>query len=69
MQDLHTENHKTLLTEILKTQGRLSGSVVKHLHSAQGATQGSWDRVPYQAPHMEPCFSLCLCLCLSLMNK
>ena len=34
--------------------GRLGGSAVECLHSAQGAILESRDRVPYQAPCMKP---------------
>ena len=40
--------------------------------AAWGVILGTRDRVPHQAPCMEPAFSLCLCLCPSLsvsMNK
>ena len=52
--------------------GCLGGSAVGHLPSAQGVTPGSWDRVPRQAPCLEPaspsaCVSASLCVCL--MNK
>ena len=42
--------------------GRLGGSVVEHLPSAQVVTPRSWDQVPHRAP----CLSLCLGLCLSV---
>ena len=34
--------------------GHLGSSVVEHLSSAQGVIPESWDRVPHQAPHIEP---------------
>ena len=34
--------------------GRLGGSVVEHLRSAQGVILGSWDGVPHWAPHRDP---------------
>ena len=52
--------------------GRLGGSAVEHLPSAQGMILESWDWVPQQAPCMEPA-SLSACvsasLSVSLMNK
>ena len=42
--------------------------MVEHLPSAQGVTLESWDRVPHQAPCMEPA-SPSSSLCVSLMNK
>ena len=52
--------------------GRLGGSVVEHLPSAQVVILGSWDRVPCWASLREPaspaaCVSASLCG--SLMNK
>uniref|UniRef100_A0A8C0KJQ0 Maestro heat like repeat family member 8 n=1 Tax=Canis lupus dingo TaxID=286419 RepID=A0A8C0KJQ0_CANLU len=48
-------------------RGRLGGSVVEHLPSAQDVILESWDPVPHRAPCMDgACFSLCLCLCASL---
>ena len=48
-------------------QGRLGGSAVERLPSAQGVIPGSWDQVLHQALGMGPAsLSLCLCLCLSL---
>ena len=35
-------------------KGRLSGSVVEHLPSAQGVILESQNRVPHMAPCMEP---------------
>ena len=35
-------------------EGRLGGSVVECLSSAQGLIPGSWDQIPHQAPCMEP---------------
>ena len=56
-----------------KIRGSLDGSVVCHLPSAQVVALESWDRVPRQAPFMEPASplpaSLLLFLCVSLMNK
>ena len=46
--------------------GSLGGSVVWRLPLAQGAILGSQNRVPRQAPGMEPASPFCLCLCLSL---
>ena len=51
-------------------QGRLGGSVVEHLPSAQVVIPGSWDRVPHRAPCREPaspsaCVSASLSVCLS----
>ena len=47
--------------------GHLGGSVVEHLPLAQGVILESWDRVPHQAPWMEPaspsaCVSASLCV-------
>ena len=59
-------------------EGRLGGTAVGHLPSAQGVIPGSWDRAPHQAPPLQACFFLshspCLCslyrwLSLSLSNK
>ena len=52
--------------------GRLGGSAVEHLPSAQGMIPGSRDRVPHRAPCMEPASpSACVSASLSgsLMNK
>ena len=38
----------------MQTMGRLGGSVVEPLPSAQGMILESWDRVPHQASCMEP---------------
>ena len=50
--------------------GRLDGSAVEHLPSAQDVIPESQDRVPGLSPTsgspQGACFSLCLCLCLSL---
>ena len=51
-------------------QGFPGGSGVERLPPAQGVTPGSRDRVPRQAPRMEPAFpSVCVSAFLSLMNK
>ena len=52
----------------LEKVGCLGGSVVKHLPSAQGMILEYRDRVPRQAPCMQPASLpvLCLCLCPSL---
>ena len=42
------------LNETSKRGGSLGGSAVEHLPSAQGITLGPRDRVPCQAPSMEP---------------
>ena len=52
--------------------GRLAGSAVECLPSAQVVIPGSWDRVPHRAPCKEPpspsaCVSASVCV--SLMNK
>ena len=61
----------------MQIEGRLGGTVVRRLSSAQGVILALWDRVPHQAP-LGGCFFLshspCLCslfrwLCLSLSNK
>ena len=44
------------------SQGRLGGSVVEHLPSAQVVIPGL---IPALGSPWEACFSLCLCLCLS----
>ena len=47
--------------------GHQGGSMVEHLPSAQGVIPGSWDRVPRQAPCMEPASpSACVSASLSL---
>ena len=51
--------------------GRLGGSLVEHLPSAQGMIPGSWDRVSHRVPCLEPaspsaCVSASLSLSLSL---
>ena len=51
-------------------RGRLGGSAVEHLPSAQGVILGSRDRVPHRAPCMGPaspsaCVSASLSVCLS----
>ena len=54
-------------TKSTEIQGRLGGSAVWHLPSAQGMILEIQDQVPCQAPCMEPAtLSLCLCLWLSL---
>ena len=61
------------LTFKMYLQGRLGGSVVEHLPSAQGVTPGSQDRVLHWAPRMEPASppsaSVSASLCASFMNK
>ena len=57
-----------------KTQGRLGGSAVERLPSAQGVIPGSWDQILHRAPCMEPaspsaCVSASLSLSLSIINK
>ena len=52
--------------------GRLGGSVVECLPSAQGIILESWDRVLYQAPGGEPTSHsayVSASLSVSLMNK
>ena len=58
--------------------GRLGGTAVKHLPSAQGVIPALWDRAPHQALLLwaclflshSPCLcSLARCLSLSLSNK
>ena len=55
------------------SRGRLGGSVVGRLPSAQGVILESLDRVPHWAPCMEPVSSpsarVSASLSLSLMNK
>ena len=53
--------------QILKLEGHLGGSVAEHLPSAQSVILGSRDRVPHQAPCVEPaspsaCVSASLCV-------
>ena len=53
-----------------QAMGRLGGSVVKRLPSAQGMILESWDQVLHQAPCMELVSpSACVSASLSLMNK
>ena len=42
------------------TQGRLDGSTVKHLPSAQVVILESWDQVLHGASPQGACFSACL---------
>ena len=59
--------------------GRLGGTAVKHLPSAQGVIPALWDRAPYQAPLQLSLllplplpllvFPLSLAVCLSLSNE
>ena len=51
--------------------GRLGGSMVECLPSAQGMIPGSWGRVPHQAPTGNLLFPLpiSLPLCVSIMDK
>ena len=52
--------------------GHLGGSAVEHLPLSQGLILESWDRVPLQAPYMEPASpSTCVSdsLSLFLMNE
>ena len=51
--------------------GRLGGSAVERLPSAQGVILQSWDPILHRAPCVEPAFPLpvSLPLCVSLMNK
>ena len=61
-----------VLTQVLKRgEGRLGGSVVARLPSAQGVILESQDRVPHRAPCREPASpSACvLPLSVSLMNQ
>ena len=56
--------------KILDDLGHLDGSAVECLPSTQGVIPESRDRVPHQAPFMEPvslsaCVSASLVLCLS----
>ena len=55
-----------------KKKGRLGGSAVKCLPSAQGVILESWDQVPHRAPCMEPASPsayVSASLCVSFMNK
>ena len=45
--------------------GRLGGSVVEHLPSAQGMILGSWDQVPHPGLAWSLLLSLPVSLCLS----
>ena len=59
--------------------GRLGGSVVKHLPSAQGVIPAFWDQAPHRLLRWEPASSsptppacvpsLTVCLYLCQMNK
>ena len=54
--------------------GHPGGSVVERLPSAQGVILETWDRVPCQAPCMEPaspsaCVSASLCVSHEQINK
>ena len=50
--------------------GRLGGSVVERLPSAQGVIQESVDRVPHRAPCMEPASpSACVSASLGVSHK
>ena len=52
--------------------GCLGGSVVERLPSAQGVNEGSWDRVPYQAPGKKsasPSTYVSASLSVSLVSK
>ena len=42
----------------IHAQGRLGGTVVKRLPSAQGMILAFWDRAPHQAPLLWACFFL-----------
>ena len=58
--------------EIVSKVGCLGGSAVECLPPAQVVTPGSWDRVPHQAPCMEPASPsawVSASLCVSLTNK
>ena len=46
------------MRELVENAGsrHLGGSVVECLPLAQVVILGSWDRVPYQAPHEEPAY-------------
>ena len=53
-------------------EGHLGGSAVERLPLAQGLILEFWDRVPYQAPCMEPASPsayVSASLCLSWINK
>ena len=71
------DEHKHILSKAFKItffQGRLGGSMVWRLPSAQGVIPESRDRVPHRAPCMKPasafaCVSASLSLCVFLMNK
>ena len=66
--------------KIVTMEGSLGGSAVWRLTLAQGAILESPDRVPHQAPRMEPaspsacvsasvCVCVCVCVCVSIINK
>ena len=72
----HVKQGKRVFQSKLKIwyQGRLGGSVVECLPSAQDVIPDSRHQVPYPAPCMQPaspsaCVSAPLCVCVSLMNK
>ena len=52
----------------LLTEGRLGGSVIKHLPSAQGMIPESWDRAPHRASLLGACFFLSHCPCLCSLS-
>ena len=63
-----------LAAEKFPGMGRLGGSAVEHLPSAPCVILETQDRVPHQAPSMEPaspsaCVSASLSLSVSLVNK
>ena len=58
---------EVLVTRLHVSLGRLGGSGVERLPSAQGVILGSWDQVPHWASCMEPAFSsACVSASLSL---
>ena len=62
------------LTVKPKVEGHLGGKAVERLLSAQGVILEFWDRVPPQAPCMEPaslfaCVFACLCVSHEQISK
>ena len=64
--------HQSIKNKNIGVKGCLGGSADEHLPSAQGMIPGPWDRVPHQAPCMEPASlsaRVSASLSVSLMNK
>ena len=68
--NIQTDNGWT--TSKARTLGRLGGSGIEHLPSAQGVIPESRNRVPHQTPYKEsasPSACVSASLFVSLMNK